>query len=577
MTGVPAFTRDFWHSGHPISLIGSGGVGGKAAGLAAMQEAIAGHPALRDLPGITVSIPTLAVVGADVFAEFVDRNDLEAAVLAGDPGDDRVAHAFQRAELPPLVVGDLRALIAAVTTPLAVRSSSLLEDALGRPLAGVYLTKMIPNHRFDPDTRFRKLVEAVKLVYASTFFRSARLARRMLGEAGAGERMAVIIQEVVGRRFGPRFYPHLSGVARSLNFYPTGHGRREDGVVDLALGLGKTIVDGDAVWSYSPAFPKSPPPFNSVTDLLKATQTEFWAVNMGPPPPYDPVRETEHLVRATLVDAEGDETLTHLASTFDPQGNRLLPGTGRRGPRALTFAPILQLGRVPLNEALLRLLEVCRETIGAPVEVEFAATLDPRDGVPARLGFLQVRPLVAGGAEVDLPDLGPGEARVLLAADRVLGHGVDESIRDLVVVRPEVFEPSRTPEIAREVAALNERLLNEGRPYLLVGFGRWGTSDPWGGIPVTWGEICGARAIVEASLPAMRAELSQGSHFFHNVTSFRVFYFSLPEAERDRLDWAWLAAQPAAGETELVRHVALPAPLEVRVDGRTGNGVILKP
>ena len=577
MTAVPAFTRDFWRSGRPISLIGTGGVGGKAAGLAAMQEAIAGHPALRQLPEVTVSIPTLAVLGADVFGDFLARNGLEGGVLAEDPDDDRVAHAFQRAELPPLVVGDLRALIAAVTTPLAVRSSSLLEDALGRPLAGVYLTKMIPNHRFDPDTRFRKLVEAVKLVYASTFFRSARLARRMLGEAGAGERMAVIIQEVVGRRWGPRFYPHISGVARSLNFYPTGHGRREDGVVDLALGLGKTIVDGGAVWSYSPAFPKSPPPYNSVTDLLKATQTEFWAVNMGTPPPYDPVRETEHLVRGTLVDAESDDTLTFLASTYDPQGNRLLPGTGRRGPRALTFAPMLQLGRVPLNEAVVRLLEVCQETVGAPVEVEFASTLDPRDGIPARLGFLQVRPLVAVGGEVDVPDLAPGDPRVLLAADRVLGHGGDETIRDLVVVRPEAFEPRRTPEIAREVAALNERLLTEGRPYLLVGFGRWGTSDPWGGIPVAWGEICGARAVVEASLPAMRAELSQGSHFFHNVTSFRVFYFSLPESERDRLDWEWLAAQPAAGETELVRHVRMPAPLSVRVDGRTGKGVILKP
>lgn len=577
MSAVPAFTRDFWRSSRPISLIGSGALGGKASGLAAMQEAIAGHPALQDASGVSVSIPTMAVLGADVFADFMERNRLEERVLAGDPDDDRVARAFQRAELPPLVVGDLRALIASVTTPLAVRSSSLLEDALGRPLAGVYLTKMIPNHRHDADSRFRSLVEAVKLVYASTFFRSARLARRMLGPAGEGERMAVIIQEVVGRRWGTRFYPHLSGVARSLNFYPTGHGRREDGVVDLALGLGKTIVDGGAVWSYSPAFPKSPPPYNSIADLLKATQTEFWAVHMGPPPDYDPLRESEHLVRAGLVDAEADESLTFLASTYDPQSNRLLPGTGRRGPRALTFAPLLSLGRVPLNDALVRLLEVCRETLGAPVEVEFAATLHPRDGVPARLGFLQVRPLVAGGAEVEVPETAPGDPRVLLAAERVLGHGADDTIRDVVLVRPESFDPHRTPDIAREVAVLNERLLAQGRPYLLVGFGRWGTSDHWGGIPVTWGEICGARAIVEASLPAMRAELSQGSHFFHNVTSFRVFYFSLPESRRQDLDWEWLAVQPAESESELVRHLRLAAPLAVRVDGRSGNGVLLKP
>ena len=300
--------------------------------------------------------------------------------------DQRVAHAFLRAELPAELVGDLRALVEQVHVPLAVRSSSLLEDALAHPFAGVYATKMIPNDQLDTDTRFRKLVEAVKFVYASTFFREAREYQRSVGVGPRDEKMAVVVQEVVGKRCGPRFYPALSGVARSYNYYPSGRARPEDGVVNLALGLGKTIVDGGVSWAYSPAHPKAPPPYSSIRDLLKNTQTSFWAIDMAGARPYHPLREAEFLHAGTLQEAEDDETLRFLASTYDARSDRLTPGLQETGPRVLDFSPLLVHSQVPLNACLRAVLAAAEEVAGGAAEIEFAVNLDRRRGVPACAG-----------------------------------------------------------------------------------------------------------------------------------------------------------------------------------------------
>jgi hypothetical protein len=570
------FQRQFFDPEKRLTTIGAGGIGGKAHGLAFISEVLREKFRAADFPTIEVAIPTLTVIRTAAFDAFLARNDLFGIANSDEP-DDRIAHAFQKADLPVELLGDLRALVQQVRQPLAVRSSSLLEDALREPFAGIYETKMTPNNQPDPDARFCKLTEAIKFVYASTFFKTAKDYRRATGHGAGDEKMAVIIQEVVGQRHGERFYPEVSGVARSYNFYSLRPAKPEEGVVSLALGLGKTIVDGGVCWTYSPAQPRATPPFGSINEWLKGTQTEFWAVNMGKPPAFDPIRETEYLVKANLADAEYNGTLRHIASTYDPRSDRIVMGTGVAGPRVLTFAPLLILNDIPLNDLIRELLKLCEAALGAAVEIEFAVTF-PRSGSvsdhPTRFGFLQVRPMVVSH---DVVDISADEMRgkeVLLASDTVLGNGVIDNIRDVVYVRPETFDAKNTPLIAAELETINRNLVEAGRPYLLIGFGRWGSSDPWLGIPVIWPQVAGAKVIVEATLPNIDKEISQGSHFFHNLASFQVSYFAVRHSGNFQIDWGWLKAQPAAAETSLVRHVKLRRPLLVKVDGRSGRGVI---
>lgn len=567
------FHRDFFGSDEVVSYLGEGALGGKATGLAFIKDVLAAHLGEHPFRGVEVTIPRMVVLTTEVYERFLERNGLGGLDLEDLP-DDRVAHMFQKAELPAEAVGDLLALISSAHTPLAVRSSSLLEDALYEPFAGVYGTKMIPNNQHDADTRFHRLVEAIKFVYASTFFKAARDYIRATGKSPSDEKMAVIIQEVVGTRFGDRFYPQLSGVARSHNFYPIGQARPEDGVVNLALGLGKSIVDGDPVWSYSPAYPRVPPPAGSPSELLERSQTRFWAINMGKPPEHDPIKETEYLVACDLARAEEDETLRFLSSTYVPEDDRLVEGIEERGPRVLTFGPIIGDSIVPLNDLLVALLEICEEAVGSQVEIEFAMTLDPERGVPARFGFLQVRPMVVSHAKVDIEPHELVLPGLLLASERVLGNGLLENIADVVYVMPETFQAQASRKIAAEIDSVNRRLVSERRQYLLIGFGRWGSRDPWLGIPVEWGQISGAKVIVETTLPGIDTEPSQGSHFFHNLTSFQVCYFSLHHAGKYRVNWDWLRDQREIERKEYVRHVRLPRPLTVKVDGRTGRGLV---
>jgi hypothetical protein len=572
---VPRFDREFFGANDTFTRIGDGALGGKASGLLRVREEILAKLDPDEFPYVEVSVPTSTVLASNIFDSFIERNHLEN-IVSSDLPDDRIGHVIQRAELPAEHVGDLRGLISSVHTPLAVRSSSLLEDDLDHPFAGVYGTKMIPNNEIEEDARFIRLDEAVKFVYATTFFAEARGYLSSIGRPPGTEKMSVIIQEVVGQRADDRFYPCVSGVARSHNYYPTGHAKPSDGVVTLALGLGKTIVDGGLSWSYSPAYPKAPPPFNDLGELLKNTQTAFWAVHMGNPPPHDPIRETEYLVQPGLAEAEADGALRYLVSTYDPGSDRLNPGLDARGPRALTFAPLLASRLLPFNDLLKRLLELSEEALGGAVEIEFAINLDRRDALPARIGFLQVRPMMVGAERIDVAFgdlLGDG---VVVASESVLGNGERPDIEDVVFVRPEAFEPADTPAIAKQLEGINEELIEAGRTYLLIGFGRWGTSDPWLGIPVAWGQISGARVIVEATLPDVQPDLSQGSHFFHNLLSFHVLYLSVEHHGPYAIDWQWLDRQPVVKSTAHVTHIRLNQPLDIRVDGTNGRGVIRK-
>jgi hypothetical protein len=568
------FDRHFFSAAERFTYIGSGELGGKAHGLARASGIVSSKAANALVPDIAVAIPALTVITTDLFDTFMKENDLHE-VARSEARDDVIAHAFQRASLPVQLAGDLRALVEQVHTAVAVRSSSLLEDAMFEPFASVYATKMVPNNQPDADSRFKRLAEAVKFIYASTFFKAARNYMKATHHTTMDEKMAVIVQEVVGTRFDNRYYPHISGVLRSYNFYPVAHARPEDGVVELALGLGRTIVDDGISWSYSPSTPKVDPPFKSKGDMLKHTQTRFWAVNMGKPPEYDPTSEIEYMVRCDLGDAEYDGALPLVASTYRPENDTIQWGIGEKGPRVIDFAPILKADLLPLTELMRVLKETCEDMLGTMVEVEFAVKLGRSESAPAEFGFLQVRPMVVSDAKVELAAEELTGDRVLLASETVLGNGVLDGIRDVVYVDPDRFDVMKTREVAADLDRLNGALVEAKRPYILIGFGRWGTTDPLGGIPVDFGQISGAKVIVEASLPNLPYILSQGSHFFHNVTSFKILYFSVRHDGAYRVDWEWLGRQNVRAEGAAVRHAELSSPLLVKVDGRSGRGVVL--
>ena len=570
---LPLFDRKFWQGRFHCTQVGTGSIGGKASGLAFIKDLLSEQISPSTFPNVEISVPTMAVIATDCFDQFLAQNNLSNLPFT-EMSDARIANAFQKADLPVELLGDLRAMTLQVKTPLAIRSSSLLEDALGRPFAGVYATKMIPNNQPDPDSRFRRLVEAIKFVYASTYFRQARDYRATDLEM-KDEKMAAIIQEVVGLPRGDRFYPDVAGVARSYNYYAFEPARPEDGVVTLALGLGKTIVDGEVAWSFSPQFPQKPPPFASVDEMLDGTQKIFWAVNMGKPPAYDPVSETEYLVWADLADAEADGVLDLLTSTYDGERDRVVPGTSLAGPRIVNFAPMLVHERFPITALVKALLAAAEKALNAAVEIEFALTLPRQMTERARVGFLQVRSMMVPNEIVEVTQEQLSDPSVVVASDMVIGNGISKNIQDIVFVRPENFSPMSTSVIAQQLEALNRELQQQQRPFVLIGFGRWGSSHSSLGIPVDWSQISGARTIVEATLPEMNVELSQGSHFFHNLSSFGATYFMVQHGGRGSIDWDWLNRQPVVHETNLIRHVRPSVGLAVRVDGRSRRGVIL--
>jgi hypothetical protein len=563
------FERNFLDPSTPFMTIGSGKIGGKASGLSAIRPFLFEAFKRGEYKGIQIDIPSLVVMRTGVFDWFMEENDL-LAVVDEDLSDERIAHTFLNAELPFEVLGDLRSIADQVLTPLAVRSSSLLEDARHEPFAGVYATKMIPNNGSDPDDRFRQLTRAIKFVYASTFTRSAKNYRKATSHLENEEKMAVIIQELVGKRHHTRFYPEISGVARSVNYYPMGGLKPEEGVVSLALGLGKAIVDGQNCWFYAPTRPNAGPPFGSVEDMLQSTQTNFWSVNMGEVTRFDPGSETEFLHLGDLKTAEKDGVLRYLASTYSPLSNRLSAGLGFDGPRALTFAPILVLKEIPLNELIVRLLEICEEVLNTPVEIEFAVTFNPH-----RFRFLQVRTMESMHTASELPEEDLSSRQVIIESDHAFGQGSLDNIHDVVYTKPENFDLKNTSRMVPELEYLNKKLIEGGRPYLLIVLGRLGTTDPWLGIPIDWGRISGARTVVEATSPNVRVELSQGSHYFHNVISLGVKYFNLPLDSTCTLDWAWLNEQESVEDTEYFRHIYTHNPLLIHVNGRTSRGRIL--
>ena len=568
---IPVFNRDFFSSEEKFTKIGDGSIGGKASGLAYIKDSLLTKFDKNKYPNIAVEIPNLTVLGTEVFDKFMELNKFYD-IIDSNLTDERIAHAFQKGEFPFEFIGDLRALIEKAKTPLAIRSSSLLEDAINHPFAGVYGTKMIPNNQPDADSRFRKLIEAVKFVYASTFFKDARDYITVTGKIAQDEKMAVIIQEVVGDKYDNLYYPTISGVGRTFNFYPFGHAEPEDGVLVLALGLGKTIVDGGKTWSVSPAYPNQPPPYNSTQDIMRQTQTEFWSVNMGKPPIFDPLKESEYLIKKDIKQAEYDDTIKFIASTYQAASDKIVIGCGNDGPRILNFGPLLRFDDIPFIDAISEVMAICKAESDSDVEIEFAATID--DDQNMRIGFLQVRQMKISDESVQIDESELSSPNLILSSDRIMGNGQIDYIKDIVYIKPETFNAKDTPQMALDIAKINSTLNNENMKYLLIGFGRWGSSDPWLGVPVVWSQISNAKVLIEATLPDMDVDLSQGAHFFHNLTSFNIFSFSVHHAGSHKINFDWLNNQSAESETEFVRHIKISNPLTIKADTKNSLGVI---
>ena len=574
---IVTYSRFFHENYSQFSVIGSGSIGGKARGLAFMDRILVKYFDSGKYPGVTVSIPRTVVLGTDVFDDFIKENDLLPAAVA-DHSDSHMANLFIKASLPGKIVGDLRDFIKNVKVPLAVRSSSLLEDSLYQPFAGIYATKMLPNDQAGDDIRFLNLINAIKFVFASTFFRQAKSYINSTPHRIEDEKMAVVIQPVVGKLYRESFYPEFSGVARSYNYYPVGQAKPEDGVVNVALGLGKTVVDGGVSLRFTPAFAGILPQFTSVKDMFNFSQRDFYAIAMHHVASIAFLEEDQYLVKLGLDKAEADGVLQFLASTYSRENDAVYDGISFSGPRIVNFAHILKNDVFPLAKILIDLLKLSSEAMNCAVEMEFAAILDAQNALPGQFSILQVRPLVVQDELVKV-ELDDQQKEVAFCfSDRVLGNGISQTIRDIVFVKPDGFDAAKNPQIAVDVGKFNSSLQQAGTPYLLIGPGRWGSTDPWLGIPVKWSQISGVKVVVEASLPNMNVDPSQGSHFFQNMTSLRIGYFTVPlDRAHGFIDWTWLETLPVTAETTFLKHVCLPQPITVRIDGRKSQGVILKP
>ncbi|MCG6962838.1 MAG: histidine kinase [Acidobacteria bacterium] len=559
-----------------FAKIGSGSLGGKGRGLAFMHKLLARGQVAAD--GVGISIPQTVVLAADVFEVFLEENGLGNLLREADRLSDlEILDAFRKGRFGHERRAELASLLTVERGPLAVRSSSILEDSLYQPFAGVYVTVMLPNNHPSLDIRLAQLLEAIKVVYASTYQRAARDYLKSTPHRVEEERMAVLIQRLVGSRRGPHFYPTFSGVASSYNFYPFRDMKPEDGVALVALGLGKSVVEGFEALRFCPRYPQVLPQLSAVEDVLRNAQRRYYALDMSKDDVIPGPEPDSNLLHLPTSDAISNGAARLIASTYLPENDSISSGVVTGGTPLITFAPLLKGHHIPLPEILVRLLTLTERAMGVPVEIEFAVELESGLGAEQTLNVLQLRPMVVEPMSQEI-EVGPEELeRAVIHSEHALGHGRGGEISDLIVVDSARFERSRTVEATGAIEKMNARLVAEGRACILVGPGRWGSRDPWLGIPVAWGQIASARAIVETDFADLEVEPSQGSHFFHNLTCFGVAYLTVHEGRNDgRIDWEWLARQPAAAEAMdgVVRHIRLDKPLLLLVDGRTGQGVV---
>ncbi|MDE6332319.1 MAG: PEP/pyruvate-binding domain-containing protein, partial [Muribaculaceae bacterium] len=577
---VAVFKKDRFDHYSNFARIGQGSLGGKGRGLAFVDSIIKKNPICDNFYGMTITIPRTVVLCTDVFDEFMASNRLYPTALSNIPDSDILNH-FLAARLPESLIEDFFALFEVIDRPLAVRSSSLLEDSHYQPFAGIYSTYMVPCHP-DPYERMRMLGEAIKGVYASVFYKASKAYMTATSNVIDQEKMAVIIQEVAGHEHGDYYFPSLSGVGRSLNYYPLGDEQAEDGVAEIAVGLGKYIVDGGVSLRFSPLHPDKVLQTSTIDLALRDTQRNLYAL-----PVHDSGREFSaddsfNLEKLPVQQFADTGVLRYMVSTYDANDGMIYDYERGRGRRVVTFANVLRDRVVPFAPAIDFMLKQGQSAMQRPVEIEFACNLtrdaNNQSESKGHIYWLQIRPIIDRKELVDDVALEVEESRLLLRSNTALGNGRIDNLTTIVYVRTGNFDSANNRAIAAELGGLNRKFIERNENYILIGPGRWGSSDEALGIPVQWSDISASRLIVEASLPDYRIEPSQGTHFFHNLTSFGVGYFTIDTGSDSGLyDSEWLDSQPAEYESEFLRVVRLPQPIEVAINGRRGVGVVLKP
>lgn len=573
---VAVFKRDRFDRYSNFARIGDGSLGGKGRGLAFIDNMIKHHPEFDEFENAKVEIPKTVVLCTDVFDEFMESNNLYQVALS-DVDDDTLLKYFLKAKLPEHLIEDFFTFFDVVKSPIAIRSSSLLEDSHYQPFAGIYATYMIP-YLDDKYEMLRMMSDAIKGVYASVYYRDSKSYMQATSNVIDQEKMAVILQEVVGNQYGDRYYPSMSGVARSINYYPIGDEKPEEGIVNIALGLGKYIVDGGMTLRFSPYHPNQILQTSEVDLALKETQTSFYALDLKNIGNNFSMDDGFNLLKIPVKEAESDGSLRYIASTYDPMNQIIRDGIYPGGRKLITFANILKHDVFPLAEILKMAMKYGEDEMRRPVEIEFAATMSTEMDKAGTFYLLQIRPIVDTKEMIDEDLNAVSDERVVLRSDNALGHGVMNDIYDIIYVKTENYSAANNKEIAIEIEQINQEFLDSNQNYILVGPGRWGSSDSWLGIPVKWPHISAARVIVEAGLTNYRVDPSQGTHFFQNLTSFGVGYFTINSFMNDGVyDQSFLNSQKAVAETKYLRHVHFNQPLLVKMDGLKNTGLVMKP
>ncbi|MDX2417634.1 MAG: PEP/pyruvate-binding domain-containing protein [Xanthomonadales bacterium] len=574
---ITDFVRDRYDGRADFLRIGEGSLGGKGRGLAFVNNLIHCFPVNSAFEGTRISVPRSAVICTGAFDQFMEINKLTEFAL-GDHTDEEIFEAFTSAKIPPELVKDLKSYLSVADFPLAVRSSSLLEDSHYQPFAGIYDTYFLPNNYHSLRGRLSRLLTAIKLIYASVYCRNSKNYIEATGNRAEEEKMAIIMQEIVGRNRDGQFYPVLSGLARSYNFYSVGRIKPEEGIAYLAVGLGKTVMEGENCLFFSPANPQVLPQFSGPQDYLRNTQREFFAVNMNKPSVFPKKGGEDGLVKLKMTESESHGVLKFVGSTYSADNDRIYPGIGRKGTRIVTFDPILKSKIFPLDSILQYLLQLGSHAMNVPVEMEFAVEMSSEEDKPHEFRFLQIRPMLVDSSFEDISIFEGKSEQVFCKSDQALSHGRIDDIRDIVFVKSENFDRANMIHMANHVAEYNQLFKDKNQPYLLLGPGRWGTSDRWLGIPTKWDQISSARVIVEADYGDFVVEPSFGTHFFQNLITFQIGYLTInSQSKNNFLDWDWLNSIKAVSETEYVRHVRLKRPMNVLIDGRIGKAVVFKP
>lgn len=573
---IAAFDRHMYDEYLGFSRIGEGSIGGKARGLAFFSSLLKQNKIPDHFKNVMISIPNTVVLSTEVFDAFMEYNSLYDVATSG-LNDEEILNKFVHARLPENISKDLETIIFQARKPLAIRSSSKLEDSYYQPFAGIYNTYMIPLVPNKAEA-LHMLETAIKCVYASVFFKFSKAYAMATSNIIDEEKMGIIIQEVCGRQYGDRYYPVLSGVARSINFYPIHPEKTEDGIANIAFGLGKLVAEGGTGLRFSPLFPKKIIQLSNPDLAVKSTQKYFYALDMNHqafiPSPNDKI----NLIRQSIQDAEQDGTLRFAASVYDYENQIIRDGYDTQGKKIITFSNILNYNTFPLAEILDNLLKAGQEALNNPVEIEFAVDLDHPENHPSVFNFLQIRPIVINEQNINFKIDKIDTANTIVYSEKALGNGIYSNISDIIYVKTADYNPSANKSITDELEKLNSQFASKNKGYILIGPGRWGSTDPWLGIPVKWAQISSVRIIVETGLEHYRVEPSQGTHFFHNLTTFGVGYLTVNPSQEDGIyNVEYLDSLSAIKETEYLKHIAFPNPLKIEIDGRTNKAVIYKP